>query len=147
MLLLVMVKVITMFMNTVIIRSHHDGDHDDNYDNDEGGNHKYEYDGDYGETVIMATKMMIVVVGRIMIILWKVLGRVVSDEDYGISDNDDENDNDDDDEAYADDDGYDDAAADDDDGVYSDVYDTGATADGDVDDDKYNDDDDGNNGD
>lgn len=87
-----------MFMNTVIIRSHHDGDHDDNYDNDEGGNHKYEYDGDYGETVIMATKMMIVVVGRIMIILWKVLGRVVSDEDYGISDNDDENDNDDDDE-------------------------------------------------
>lgn len=31
----------------------------------------------------------------------------------------------------------DDATADDDDGVYSDFYDTGATADGDVDDDKY----------
>lgn len=126
-----------MFLNTVIIWSHHDGDDDDDYDNDAGGNHKYEYDGDYGETVIMATKIMTVVVGRIMIILWKVLTLVVSNEDYGISDNDDQNDDDDDDEAYADDDDYDDATADDDDGVYSDFYDTGATADGDVDDDKY----------
>ena len=34
-----MVKVIAMFMNTVITRSHQDGEDDDNYNNDEGGNH------------------------------------------------------------------------------------------------------------
>lgn len=35
-----------MFLNTVIIWSHHDGDDDDDCDDDAGGNHKYEYDGD-----------------------------------------------------------------------------------------------------
>ena len=30
-----------MFLNTVTIWSHHDGDDDDDYDNDAGGNHKY----------------------------------------------------------------------------------------------------------